>query len=94
MKPEKLSDDLLSEIDCFLDFVKVNRLSRNLRFMLLAYLKKNKNGFPLYHDALISDIDFLFYLLDKAAIEQRKRKRAKKAALLSASAIENIPTTK
>jgi hypothetical protein len=83
MKTERLSDDFKDEIDCFLDFVKVNRLNRHLRCMLLAYLQKHKNGFPLYHDALIRDLDFLFYLLDAAAKEQRNRKRAKKAPLAS-----------
>ena len=83
MKTETLSDDFKGEIDCFLDCAKVNRLSRNLRFMLLAYLDRHKHGFPLFHNDLMYDLEFLFYFLDEAAKEQRNRKRAKKAAIAS-----------
>jgi len=83
MKTRKFSKDLKSEIDCLLDCAKVNRLSRNLRFMLLAYLERHKHGFPLFHDDLMYDIEFLFYFLDEAAKEQRRRRKAKKAAIAS-----------
>lgn len=78
MNAHQLSSDFVTELDCFLDCAKANRLSRNLRFMLLAYLKRHKNGFPLFHDDLLNDLELLFYFLDEASHEQRKRKRAQK----------------
>jgi len=91
MDSETLSIDFTSEINCFLDCAKANRLSRNLNFMLLAYLNRHKRGFPLFHEALMHDLEFLFYLLNEAAIEQRKRKRAMKAVLLQPSVTEGSP---
>src|SRR6266540_2891974 len=91
MNPDTLSNDFTSEINCFLDCAKANRLSRNLSFLLLTYLKRYKHGFPLFHEALIHDLEFLFYLLDEASIEQRKRKRANKAACPQSAVTEGSP---
>jgi hypothetical protein len=91
MDPDTLSNDFTSVINCFLGCAKANRLSRNLNFMLLAYLDRHKRGFPLFHDALMYDLEHLFYLLDEASKEQRKRKRAMKAARLQPSATEGSP---
>ena len=91
MDSETLSIDFTSEINCFLDCAKANRLSRNLNFMLLAYLNRHKRGFPLFHDALMYDLEHLFYFLAEAAKEQKKRKRAKKAACPQSAVTERSP---
>ena len=91
MDSETLSIDFISEINCFLDCAKANRLSRNLSFMLLTYLHRYKHGFPLFHEALMHDLEFLIYLLAEAAKEQRKRKRAKKAACPQTAVREGSP---
>lgn len=91
MDSETLSIDFTSEINCFLDCAKANRLSRNLNFLLLTYLDRYKIGFPLFHQALIHDLEPLFYLLDEAAKEQKKRKRAMKAEHPQPAALEGSP---
>ena len=91
MDPDTLSNDFTSTINCFLDCAKANRLSRNLNFMLLAYLDRHKRGFPLFHDALMYDIEHLFYFLAEAAKEQKKRKRTKEVAYPQSAVTERSP---
>jgi hypothetical protein len=57
--------------------------------MLLAYLKRHKNGFPLFHDDLLHDLELLFYFLDEASHEQRKRKQAQKITRAQIASKEN-----
>lgn len=92
MNPHKLSKALKAEVDCFLECANAARLSRNLRFMLFAYLKRHKHGFPTFHNALLNDLEFLFFFLDKASKEQRKRKRVKKPTPTKIASIENPRT--
>lgn len=70
MKKKKLSKKFEGKIFNFLDTVPVKRLNRHLRFMLLAYLNEFRGGTPLYHDDLVFDLEFLFYMLDAAEEEQ------------------------
>jgi hypothetical protein len=70
MKKKKLSKKFEGKIFNFLDTVPVKRLNRHLRFMLLAYLSEHRGGTPLYHDDLVFDLEFLFYMLDAAEEEQ------------------------
>ena len=88
MNTHQLSSDFIAELDCFLDCAKANRLSRNLRFMFLSYLNRHKNGFPLFHEDLLHDLELLFYFLDEASHEQRKRKRAQKPASAKPAPVE------
>jgi len=89
MNPDKLSKALKAELDCFLECTNTSRLSRNLRFLLFGYLKRHQHGFPTFHNALLEDLEFLFFFLDKANKEQRKRKRAKKATSTQTASIDN-----
>jgi hypothetical protein len=73
MKKNKPSKELKREFAGFVDTMNINRLNRHLRFMLLAYLNDNKCGFPLYHEDLLFDLEFLFYFLDAVEKEQKGR---------------------
>jgi hypothetical protein len=88
MNPDKLSKALKAEVDCFLECTNAARLSRNLRFLLFGYLKRHQHDFPTFHKELLDDLEFLFFFLDKAIKEQRKRKRAKKATPVQPTTIE------
>jgi len=71
MKKKKLSKKFEGKVLNFLDTVPVGRLNRHLRFMLLAYLSEFRGSTPMYHNDLLFDLEFLFYMLDAAEEEQR-----------------------
>lgn len=73
MKKNKPSKALKREFAGFVDTMNVNRLNRHLRFLLLSYLNDHKCGFPLYHEDLLFDLEFLFYFLDAVEKEQEGR---------------------
>ena len=89
MNAYNLSDDFITEIDCFLDCAKANQLSRYLRFMLLDYLNRHNHGFPTFHDDLLHDLEVLFYFLDEAGNEQHKREQANETTPIMPTLVES-----
>ncbi len=71
----KFSASLHAEITSFLETVTIKRLNRELRSLLLAYLQFHKGGYPLDHHQLLSDLEWLFELVDVLEKEQRKRRK-------------------
>lgn len=66
--PTPLTDDLREEFLQFLDFHSAQRLSKNLRKMLLEFLSNDGALETVYLKDLLYDLDGLFDLLD--AIEK------------------------
>jgi len=62
---EALNNRLYYRFTVFLEVVNVNHLSRNLRRLLLAYLRYELNtGVDLHFPELLVDLSNLFELLD------------------------------
>lgn len=64
------SKRLVKETALFLEYANAGRLGRNLRNLLLAYLTLQHDGHSMNMDDLLTDLQFLFDLLDAAADEQ------------------------
>lgn len=64
----RLNKKLVKELDELFEYVPPERLSRNLRNLLLSHLE-HEEGRPLYFEDLIIDLYFLFQFLDMAADE-------------------------
>jgi hypothetical protein len=64
----RLTKRLILETDELLEYVPPERLSRNLRNLLLSYLDCEKDH-PLYFEDLVVDLYFLFQFLDVATDE-------------------------
>ncbi|HLT71443.1 MAG TPA: hypothetical protein VKZ75_02270 [Cyclobacteriaceae bacterium] len=62
--PTPLTDDLREEFRQFLDFHSAQRLSKNLRKMLLEFLSNDGALETVYLKDLLYDLDGLFDLLD------------------------------
>lgn len=62
--PTPLTDDLREEFLQFLDFHSAQRLSKNLRKMLLEFLSNDGALETVYLKDLLYDLDGLFDLLD------------------------------
>lgn len=60
----RLNKRIVKELDNLIEFVPVNRLSRNLRDLLLLYLAKDEDGLPTEFNEFPTDFYFLLQFLD------------------------------
>lgn len=71
MQHQELTHKLTEQFQTFMEYVPAERLNRNLRNMLLRYFDYEKDP-PAYFYDLLTDLYFLFNLLDVVADETRK----------------------
>ena len=63
---------LQEEVEWFFEYAPPERLSRNLRKLLLSYLALQQDGHAMNMDDLLTDMQWLFELLDKAGDELKE----------------------
>lgn len=66
-----LSEKMQDKMRYFLQDHSPERVSRNLRKVLIDYLRSQQAGLPLEWDEILNDLESLFDLLDVAAREKR-----------------------
>lgn len=62
---QKLTKQQKQAFTSFLEYANAQRLSRNLRNMLMLYLQAEQKALPTYTDDLLYDLYILFELLDE-----------------------------
>ncbi len=73
LRERVLSTKLQQEFVTFVEYAPAARLSRNLRKMFMDYLAAQHVGLPVEFDDMLSDLYWLFHLLDVLEDELGKR---------------------